>query len=79
MERKFAAIVVEGRVEFVRPHGSRSDRPPSRPSFSAFPVTVAITGEYTAQLLRIKVRDDFIEDFAVPYCTAPMTLSTHHW
>ena len=32
--------------------------------------------EILAQLLGIKMGDDFIEDFEVPYCTAPRTESS---
>jgi len=62
MEAKFAARVVEGRVEFVRP----MDPAPidhHHDLFLGFPEGGHHLVHRLAQLLRIKVRDDFIEDF----------------
>src|SRR5439155_23301860 len=62
MEAQFAAIVVEGRVEYVRP----MDPTPidhHHDLFLSFPEGCHHLVKILAQLLRIKVRDDFLEDF----------------
>src|SRR5215510_13112839 len=62
MEAKLVMIVVEGRIEFVRP----MDPAPIDHHDALFP-GFAAAGHHVvailAQLLRIKVRDNFIEDF----------------
>ena len=65
MEAKFAAIVLEGRVEFVRP----MDPAPidhHHDFLLSFPEGCHHLVHILAQLLRIQVREDFREDFGGP-------------
>ena len=76
MKAKFAAVVVEGRVEFVRP----MDPTPidyHHNLFLGFPEGRHHLVDILAQLLRIKVRDDFIEDFGGTVLHRPNDTEQH--
>jgi hypothetical protein len=76
MKAKFAAVVVEGRVEFVRP----MDPTPidhHHHLFLGFPEGRHHWVDILAQLLRIKVRDDFREDFGGTVLHRPNDTEQH--
>jgi hypothetical protein len=76
MKAKCAAVVVEGRVEFVRP----MDPTPidhHHHFFLGFPEGRHHLVAILAQLLRIKVRDDFREDFGGTVLHRP-NATEHH-
>ena len=76
MKAKFTAVVVEGRVEFVRP----MDPTPiddHHNLFLGFPERRHHLVDILAQLRRIKVWDDFIEDFGGTVLHRPNDTEQH--
>jgi hypothetical protein len=76
MQAKFAAVVVKGRVEFVRP----MDPAPidhHHNLFLGFPEGRHYLMNILAQFLGIKVRDDFIEDFGGTVLHRPKDTEQH--
>ena len=65
MEAKFAMVVVEGRVELVRPMDAAAIDD-HHDLFLGFPEGGRDLVNILAKLLRIKVRHDFVEDFGGP-------------
>jgi hypothetical protein len=76
MKAKFAAVVVEGRVEFVRPMAP-APIDHHHHLFLGFPEGRHHLVDILAQLLRIKVRDDFIEDFGGTVLHRPNDTEQH--
>lgn len=76
MKATFPAVVVEGRVEFVRPMDPPPiDYPHNR--LLGFPERRHHWVEILAQLLRIKVWDDFIADFGGTVLPRPQDTEQH--